>query len=132
MAVRTGSNGQLRWRDSVVARVRSWSLTVNKDALETTQLGDFDRTYCSGLRGMTGTADIMYDPDELSATQLFNDINNNAQTALSNVEFILDSVGNNELSGSAVLTSVSANVQVGAVSACSVNFTITGPIAGGF
>ena len=134
MAVRTGSNGQLRWRGSTVGRVRSWSMTINLDALEITQLGQYDRHYCSGLRGMTGTADIMYDHTDGPAVQLFNDINDptNPQEAVSNVEFILDSTDNKIISASAVLTSVSANVQVGAVTACSVNFTITGEITSAF
>ena len=125
MAVRTGSNGQLRWRGSIVGRVRSYSLTINKNALETTQLGDYDRTYCSGLRGMTGTADILYDPTESEATQLFNDILNNSQESLSSVEFHLDS-NNQTISAPALITSVSANVQVGSITACNVSFTVTG------
>ena len=132
MAVRTGSNGQLRWRGAVIARVRSWSLTINKDALETTELGVYDRTYVSGLRGATGNADIMYDPEQASATALFNDLFDNAAEPLSNVEFVLDSGAGNEISASAVLTSVSASVQVGSVSACNVNFQISGPLTGGF
>lgn len=132
MAVRTGSNGQLRWRGATVARVRSWQLSINKDGLETTQLGNFDRTYVSGLRGTTGSADIMYDPEESSATQLFNDLMSNAQEPVSNVEFLLDSGEGKEISGSAILTSVSTSVSVGAVTACTINFQISGPTTGGF
>lgn len=132
MAVRTGSNGQLRWRGAVVARVRSWSLNINKDALETTQLGAYDRTYVSGLRGVTGSADVMYDPEQASATTLFNDLLDNAAEPLSNVEFVLDSGSENQISASAVLTSASASVQVGSVTACTVNFQISGPLTGGF
>lgn len=132
MAVKTGSNGQLRWRGATVARVRSWSLNVNKDALETTQLGAFDRTYVSGLRGVTGSAEIMYDPSESSAVNLFNDLLSNASEPLSNVEFVLDSGSSSQISASAVLTSVSSSVQVGAVTACTVNFQISGTLSGGF
>lgn len=132
MAVRTGSNGQLRWRGTVVARVRSWSANIAKDSLETTEIGEFDRTYVSGLRGTTGSADIMYDPSEGGATALFNDILNNSSEPLSNVELVLDSAGGNQLSGSAVLTSVSAEVSVGSVTSCSVGFQISGPLTGGF
>ena len=132
MSVRTGSNGQLRWRGAAVARVRSWSLNIEKNALETTQVGDFNRTYVSGLRGATGTADIMYDPEETSAVNLFNDMLNDSQEPLSSVEFVLDSGQSKELSGTAVLTNISTNVQVGAVTACSINFQVSGPVTGGF
>jgi len=132
MSVRTGSNGQLRWRGAAVARVRSWSLNIEKNALETTPVGEFNRTYVSGLRGATGTADIMYDPEETSAVNLFNDVLNDSQEPLSSVEFVLDSGQSKELSGTAVLTNISTNVQVGAVTACSINFQVSGPVTGGF
>jgi hypothetical protein len=132
MAVRTGSNGQLRWRGTVVARVRSWSLNISKDSLETTGIGVFDRSYVSGLRGATGTAEIMYDPAEASATALFNDVLNNSSEPLSNIELVLDSAGGSQLSGSAVLTSISPSVSVGAVTSCSVGFQVSGPLTGGF
>jgi hypothetical protein len=74
----------------------------------------------------------MYDPSEGGATALFNDILNNSSEPLSNVELILDSAGGNQLSGSAVLTSISAEVSVGAVTSCSVGFQISGPLTGGF
>jgi hypothetical protein len=116
----------------VVARVRSWSLNISKDSLETTGIGVFDRSYVSGLRGATGTADIMYDPAEASSAALFNDALNNSSEPLSSIELVLDSASGSQLSGSAVLTSVSASVSVGAVTSCSVGFQISGPLTGGF
>jgi hypothetical protein len=74
----------------------------------------------------------MYDPEESSAVQLFNDLLSNAQEPVSNVEFILDTGEGKEVSGSAILTSVSASVAVGSVTACTINFQISGPTTGGF
>ena len=74
MAVLTGKNGALQWNGAAVGKVRSWSLSVNKDPLETTNLGVNDRTYVPGLRGSTGTAELMYDPDEGQAVSLLNSI----------------------------------------------------------
>ena len=43
-----------------VAKVRSWSFTVNTAVLETVSLGDFDRTIIPGITSVTGSASIYY------------------------------------------------------------------------
>ena len=132
MAVLTGKNGALRWNGSTIGKVRSWSLSVNKDALETTNLGQNDRTYVSGLRGTTGTAELMYDPSEGGAVQLLNSIFSNEAPASQSVEFVLDSAGGKTLSCSAFLTSVSPSVSVADIQVCSISFQVSGSLSGGF
>lgn len=132
MAVLTGKNGALRWNSATVGKVRSWSLTVNKDPLETTNLGLHDRTYVTGLRGSTGTAEIMYDPTEGEATSLLNSIFANDATATQSVSFVLDQTGGSSLSCTAFLTSVSPSVTTGDIQVCSVSFQVSGAISGGF
>lgn len=132
MAVLTGKNGSLRWNSATVGRVRSWTLTVNKDPLETTNLGLHDRTYVTGLRGATGTAELMYDPTESQATALLNSIFANDAGVSQTVNFILDQTGGSSLSCTAFLTSVSPSVSTGDIQVCSISFQITGSISGGF
>lgn len=132
MAVLTGKNGALSWNGSSVGKVRSWSMSINKDALETTTLGVHDRTYVTGLRGSTGTAEIMYDPSEGEATSLLNSILNDGDSTTSSVMFILDTAGGKSLTCTAFLTTVSPSVSVGAIQVCSVSFQVSGPIGGGF
>ena len=132
MAVLTGKNGALRWNGSTIGKVRSWSLSVNKDALETTNLGQNDRTYVSGLRGTTGTAELMYDPSEGGAVQLLNSIFGNEDSVSQSVEFVLDSAGGKTLSCSAFLTSVSPSVSVADIQVCSISFQVSGSLSGGF
>ena len=43
-----------------LAKVRSWSFTVNTSVLETVSLGDFDRTIIPGITSITGSASIYY------------------------------------------------------------------------
>jgi len=132
LAVLTGKNGSLRWNSTIVGRVRTWSLTVNKDPLETTNLGLHDRTYVTGLRGATGTAELMYDPTESQARTLLNSIFANDSGVSQTVSFVLDQLGGTSLSCTAFLTSVSPSVTTGDIQVCSVSFQITGPISGGF
>lgn len=132
MAVLTGKNGALQWNGTTIGKVRSWSLTVNKDALETTSLGVNDRTYVPGFRGSTGTAELMYDPNEAPAVALINSIFNNDASVSQSVAFVLDQTGGKSLSCTAFLTSISPSVSVGDIQACSVSFQVSGPISGGF
>ena len=132
MAVLTGKNGALKWNGGIVGKVRSWSLSVSRDALETTNLGNHDRTYVTGLRGSTGTAELMYDPSEGTAVDLLNSIFSNDDNNSQTVEFILDSQGGKTMSCTAFLTSASPSVSVGDIQTCSISFQVSGPISGGF
>ena len=132
MAVLTGKNGALQWNGDTVGRIRSWSMTISKDPLETTTLGVHDRNYVPGLRGSTGTAELMYDPSEGQAASLLNSILSNSDDAATSVGFVLDTAGGKSLSCSAFLTSVSPSVSVGAIQVCSVSFQVSGAISGGF
>ena len=49
-----------------VAKVRSWSFTINTAVLETVSLGDFDRTIIPGMTSTTGSASIYYYADSTS------------------------------------------------------------------
>ena len=55
----TDENGTVEPTDTV-AKVRSWSFTINTSVLETVSLGDFDRTIIPGITSTTGSASIYY------------------------------------------------------------------------
>lgn len=132
MAVLTGKNGALQWNGDTVGRVRSWSLSVSKDPLETTNLGANDRTYTPGLRGSTGSAELMYDPTEGQAVELLNSIFSNDASVSQSVSFVLDQAGGKSLACTAFLTSVSPSVSVGDIQVCSLSFQVSGAVTGGF
>jgi len=45
------------------ARVKSWSLSASQDTIDTTFLGDTDRTFKEGVRSMSGNCEIAYYSD---------------------------------------------------------------------
>lgn len=131
MAVLTGANGELRYNGIRIARCKDFSLDVSRDALETTSVGSYDRTYVEGMRGATGSATVIYDKDDAGTVGMVNDIfMNNAGNK--SVSMILNTATNNALQFRALLTQVSTPVSVGEVIACSVSFQITGPFEGTF
>ncbi len=131
MAVQTGADGQLKYNNRTVAKVRDWSVTVQKDVIEDTCLGAFDRTYVEGLRGTTGSATVLYDPEDAAATELLNSIFQHGGLK-AEVDFVLSSTASRTISCTGFITSVSPSVSVGSATACSVSFQVSGKPSGGF
>ena len=135
MTVLTGADGELLYGETRVAKVRDWSLTVNKDAIEDTCLGDYDRTYIEGLRGTTGSATILYDPSRPSTNELLNTIfrtEDSKQTLVFKMNRNGFPLGGGTFSCEGFLTSVSPSVSVGEAQAVSVSFQVSGAVSGGF
>ena len=135
MTVLTGADGELLYGTTRVAKVRDWSLTVNKDAIEDTCLGNYDRTYVEGLRGTTGSATILYDPSKSTTNALLNTIfatedKTQTLTFKMNRNGFTDGGGTFVCSG--FLTSVSPSVSVGSAQAVSVTFQVSGAVNGNF
>lgn len=131
MAVLTGTGGELRFNGARIAKCREFSLEVSRDALETTVLGSWDRTYIEGLRGATGSATVLYDRDDSATRGLLNSVFRNDDGPQS-VSFVLNTTENAEFRVQAIVTGVSTPVKVGDVVACSVNFQVSGPMTGAF
>lgn len=131
MAVLTGANGELRYNGSRIAKCRNFSIDVNRDALETTSLGSYDRTYVEGLRGATGSATVLYDADDSATFSLLNSIFNNTSNTAA-ISMVLNTRSNKAIEFYAFVTQVSTPVSVGEVTACSVQFQVTGEFEGTF
>lgn len=128
MAVLTGANGALKYQGQTVAKCRSWSLNIRRDAIEDTCIGQDDRTYIKGLRGATGSATVLYDPSDSAGTALLNSIFNN--NASDDVQFVFNDQAGGRFAGTAILTTVNPTVSVGDAQAVSLSFQVSGPIDG--
>ena len=135
----TGADGLLKYGNGTCVKVRNWSLSINRDAIDVTCLNTYDREYIAGLRSATGSATLYYDPTQTQDRALLNSIfQDNSDctgtTCLETVSFFLNncqkSPGNFE--AEALITSVSPAVEVGAATAVQVSFQISGPIDGEF
>ena len=58
-----------------VAKVRNWSFSQSMGVLETTALGDTDRTIIDGVRSLSGSCSVLYysDDDDLSRSYGLDD-----------------------------------------------------------
>jgi len=69
MATLTGNNGGVTVGSTAVAAVRSFSVEMTRDTIETSVMGTDVRTYVSGLSSFSGTADIYFDPSEFDGAE---------------------------------------------------------------
>jgi hypothetical protein len=133
--VYTGRDGRLLIDGTEQIKVTNWSMTGNLETLETTSLGDSQRTYVPGVQDFSGSATILYYNDGTGR--------NDAATALKKV-LKIDSVSesdtvdlrlrlvegstNHDVRLTAYITSVSFGASVGEVSSAQISFQGTGAL----
>ena len=118
-----------------LAKVRSWSFTVNTSVLETVSLGDFDRTIIPGITSITGSASIYYYAEATNAahnsgllsTRIIDTIlprsgNFGVSRERQKVRFRLESDPFHRIDIKAVITSFNMTKSVGEVMAADITF----------
>ena len=139
----SGQDGKLFVADGVntidtaadeIAKVRSWSFTVNTSVLETVSLGDFDRTIIPGITSTTGSCSIYYYADNTSGTNNANRLSPRIISKIlpdtsgerPKVRFRLQVDSNHRIDIDAVITSFDMTNGVGEVMAANVSFEADG------
>ena len=114
---------------SEIAAVRSWSMTVEKDALETTAQGATYKANIGGLVSGTGTMEVMYDaPGSGDKLDLIREANLATDEGNASVELYLDETGGKKITGAIVVTSTDYGATVGELEVVTINFTMNGAI----
>ncbi len=138
MAVRTSATALLKFKVSAaasystIAKVRDVKIDINRDALETTGIGQLDRTYAYGIRGTSGSGTLLYDPADVGTADLMNQILSDTET-ISGLQLVLDtSSTDGTLSGDALITAVGPGVSVGDLVSVPISFTFSGKPTGAF
>jgi hypothetical protein len=131
----TGKDGRLLLDGLEQIKVTNWSLTGNLEMLETTSLGDSQRSYCPGVQDFSGSATLLYYNDSSNR--------NDAATALRKVLRVdgvsdsntvnmqlrlVEGSTNHDVQLATYITSVSFGASVGAVSSAQINFQGTGAL----
>jgi len=142
----SGKEGELLIDGTKVAKVRSWSFSMNQAVLETVSLEDTDRTIIHGTRSYTGSASVYYYQAAVGVAsgQLSTLINNiiktgngagdgvNAEsTAMTFKLRIKDGSTNGRfIEFQAIPTSFSITSAVGEVTAADISFEVNGAPTG--
>jgi hypothetical protein len=132
----TGKDGRLLLDGVDQIKVTNWSLTGNLEMLETTSLGDNQRSYCPGVQDFSGSATLLYYNDGTGR--------NDAALALRKVLRIdgvsqgdtvdmrlrlVEGNSNHDVRLATYVTSVSFGASVGEVSSAQINFQGTGALS---
>jgi len=133
MTYAIANNAEIRWNGTVLGLARDISLSITKDALETTTLANRDRTYIGGLRGATGSCSLLFDDTDTLVASLLNRITGNT-TATEDGSLTFNFAANGARFVLPVLiTNVGMTASSGDLVAADVEFQVTGPLpTGGF
>lgn len=72
MATIVGNDGAVIMQGNAVAAVRSFSLDITADTIETTTMGQDNRTFVRGPAAYQGSLDVYFDPDTFAGNVYFN------------------------------------------------------------
>lgn len=119
----TGANGSFTI-NGYTGVVRNATVDISRDALETTNLGDYSRTYTPGLIGATGSATFIYESEVKS--NLIANVLNTATSRDTPIAVTLIVGTGQTLAGNVFITQVGTSVSVGDVTTTNVAFQFTG------
>ena len=134
MAFYRGQQGSVKFDDGgatgvTIVSTRSWSLTIEKESLDTTALGATYRANVGGLISGSGTVELLYTATSGDETNAFIEMVNSATDQGDALfELFLDANGNKEISFDGVITSAEYSATVGEIEVITVNFVTNGAI----
>jgi hypothetical protein len=134
MAFYRGQQGSVKFDDAgttaaAIASTRSWSLTVEKESLDTTALGATYRANVGGLISGSGTVELLYTASSADETNTFIEhVNTATDEGAALFELFLDTTGTKKVSFDGVITSAEYSATVGEIEVITVNFVTNGTI----
>jgi len=129
----TGRDGSLLLNGTTQLKVSDWSLQGELELLDTTTLGQCERTYAPGIQTFTGSANLLYYKDDAgrndASTFLRSVIKTSEVTETDKVQLTLrlsDGGVNSDITFNAFISSVSIGATVGDISRAQISFQVTG------
>jgi hypothetical protein len=114
---------------SEIAAVRSWTMSVEKEAMDTTSHGATYRANVGGIISGSGTIEVLYDaPGSGDKLDLIKEVNTATDPANANIELYLDETGTKKISGDILVTSAEYSATVGELEVITINFVTNGTI----
>ena len=135
MAAIKGDVGKIMFHNAAgteadVSGVRSWSLSITKDTMETTVNGDTSKSFIGGLISGEGSAELIYDPSGNSDYQAFiDDVITTGDAGDALFELFPDSAQSAKKIGfSGIITSAEYGATLGEIQIINISFITTGAI----
>lgn len=135
--VYTGRDGRLLIGGTEQLKVTNWSLTGALEVLETTTLGEYQRSYVPGVQEFSGSASLLYynngsgRNDAATALKNILKTGNVADTDTVSLQLrLVEGNTNHDISLTAYITDVTYSASVGEVSSAQISFRATGALTG--
>ena len=135
--VLTGNNGVVKIDNALgsptaLAAVRTFSVELSADTIETTVMGLDARTYIKGMSSWSGSADIYFDPTEMpTGSTGLTSLNPTQQTGVGAAPVTFEGYLNTtaeKFSGEVIVTGFTVNSSMDGLVEASVSFTGSGPL----
>lgn len=140
MAFYSGTDGRLFIDNKAAAKVLNWSFSSSLNLLETTTLGDVDRTTTAGIRSSSGSCSLFYHADNPSdrstnsASTLINKLvkgasgGQGAEAQQAKIKLYINdgTTQGKYVEGNCWITGASMTMAVGAVLAAEISFEFDG------
>jgi predicted secreted protein len=135
MAILTGNNGVVKLDATVggavatIAAVRTFSVELTRDTIETSTMTTDVRTYVTGLSSWSGSADIYFDPAASTGTiathAILNPTSGTVGQGTLSVELYLDDTAG-KFSGEVIITGFTINATFDGMVEASISFQGSG------
>ena len=126
MATHHGKEGVIKAGGTGIGELTGFTLETTADVVEDTQLSDSTKSFVAGRTSFSGTLEMSYDETDSPQQTL---------TAGTSISFVLgaegDGSGDEIFSGSGIITGMSVNVGLDAITTRSVTFQGTGTLTRG-
>lgn len=129
MASLTGNAGVISINSQTIAEVRSYSIDVTADTIESTVMGDNSRQYVPGLSSFSGSADVYWDATHFTTADLDGLIQGTVGDSGDVVALIVyPATSGANWNGNIVLTGYSISASMDGMIEASVSFQGTGAL----
>lgn len=134
MAFYRGQQGSVKFDDAgsspaAIASTTSWSLTLEKETLDTTALGATARSNVGGLISGSGSCELLYTATSGDETNVFIEHVNTANDAgAAAFELYLDTTGTKKITFDGVITGTDYSATTGEIEKVNVSFVTNGAV----
>tara|TARA_Y100001963_G_scaffold109319_1_gene151179 strand:+ start:37 stop:450 length:414 start_codon:yes stop_codon:yes gene_type:complete len=133
MAFYRGQQGSVKFDDAsgtanAITSTRSWSLSLNKEALETTSLGATHSSSVGGIISGSGSVEVIYSQTAGETQSFLEQANATADTGTATFELYLDTSGSKKISFDGLVTGADYAATVGELETVTVNFVTSGTV----
>ena len=129
MATIYGNNGEIKISSTAVGEVKSWSLTISRDTIEDTSMGDVAKTFVYGKSSASGTIEVHFDDDDSAQGTLRDAVINGTTVALDLFTNDSSTTGTDYYSLTALITSQDVSVEMDSIESRTYNFTSNGAVS---